>query len=78
MCVSLWTCMCVSKRFKHESRQIILSKSKKRKREEGKSPLLKDVRLGYVYIYTYSIHTLYSSGADPCKAVERVVLSTVL
>ena len=29
------------KQFKHESRQRILSKSKKRKREEGKSPFLK-------------------------------------
>ena len=27
--------------YKHESRQRILSKNKKRKREEGKSPFLK-------------------------------------
>ena len=31
----------VVKRFKHESRQRILSKGKKRKREEDKSPFLK-------------------------------------
>ena len=30
-----------SKQFKHELRQRILSKSKKKKREEGKSPFLK-------------------------------------